>query len=132
MTTSLVTIILAAGKGTRMNTSLPKVLHMLRGRPLLDHVLDTALSVGPGKVVIVAGHGADGVSAAAFKRSGDIEIVIQEPQLGTGHAVAQCLDIISGYEGTVIVLSGDVPGLRSESVQALIRAREKRTLPLIG
>jgi len=119
----LITIVLAAGKGTRMNTSIPKVLHTLRGRPLLDHVLDTAVSLGSGKIIIVAGHGADAVLSTAGKRSGDLEVVIQEPQLGTGHAVLQCLDLLSGFEGTVVVLSGDVPGLQTETVRELARTR---------
>ena len=123
MINPLITIILAAGKGTRMNTSLPKVLHTLRGRPLLDHVLDTAFSLGSVKVVVVAGHGADAVRSVVSERSGELEIVIQEPQLGTGHAVNQCLDSLSGFEGTVVVLSGDVPGLQSETVSELVRAR---------
>jgi len=122
----VVTIILAAGKGTRMNTSLPKVLHTLRGRPLLDHVLDTAFSLGSGKVIIVAGHGADAVRSTVSQRPGDLEVVIQEPQLGTGHAVLQCLDRLSGFEGTVLVLSGDVPGLQPETVRELARVRMEK------
>jgi bifunctional UDP-N-acetylglucosamine pyrophosphorylase/glucosamine-1-phosphate N-acetyltransferase len=122
----VVTIILAAGKGTRMNTTLPKVLHTLRGRPLLDHVLDTAFSLGSGKVIIVAGHGADAVRSTVSQRPGDLEVVIQEPQLGTGHAVLQCLDRLSGFEGTVLVLSGDVPGLKQETVRELARARVEK------
>jgi bifunctional UDP-N-acetylglucosamine pyrophosphorylase/glucosamine-1-phosphate N-acetyltransferase len=127
---ALLTIILAAGKGTRMKTSCPKVLHTLGGRPLLDHVLDTAVSIGPEKILVVTGHGSDAVRSLIEHRSGNLEIVIQEPQLGTGHAVAQCLDILSGFEGTVIVLSGDVPGLRAESVQALVRAKVNKKAAL--
>ena len=123
MINPLITIILAAGKGTRMNTSLPKVLHTLRGRPLLDHVLDTAFSLGSVKVIVVAGHVADAVRSVVSKRSGELEIVIQEPQLGTGHAVNQCLDSLSGFEGTVVVLSGDVPGLQPGTVSELVRTR---------
>lgn len=127
---ALLTIILAAGKGTRMKTSCPKVLHTLGGRPLLDHVLDTAISIGPEKIIVVTGHGSDAVRSLIEHRSGNLEIVIQEPQLGTGHAVAQCLDILSGFEGTVIVLSGDVPGLRAESVQDLVWARVNKKAAL--
>jgi len=122
----LVIIILAAGKGTRMNTSLPKVLHTLMGRPLLDHVLDTAFSLDPGKVIIIAGYAADSVRSSVGNRSGDLEIVIQEPQLGTGHAVAQCLDILSGFNGTIVVLSGDVPGLKPDTLRQLIQARMEK------
>lgn len=119
----LVAIILAAGKGTRMKTSLPKVLHTLGGRTLLEHVLDTAASISSEKVIIVAGYGADAVKSIVEKSTGNLEIVIQEPQLGTGHAVAQCLDALSGYAGTVVVLSGDVPGLEPGTVRDLVRAR---------
>jgi len=125
-TNPLAAIILAAGKGTRMNSSLPKVLHSLRGRPLLDHVLDTALSLTPGKVIVVAGHGSDAVRSIVDKRSGDMEVVVQEPQLGTGHAVSRCLGALSGFEGTVIVLSGDVPGLRPGTLRELARARTEK------
>ena len=77
----------------------------------------------------MAGHGADDVRAAVHKRSGNIEIVIQEPQLGTGHAVAQCLDTISGFEGTVVVLSGDVPGLKTATVKAWYRQEWRKKQP---
>ncbi|MDT8367203.1 MAG: bifunctional UDP-N-acetylglucosamine diphosphorylase/glucosamine-1-phosphate N-acetyltransferase GlmU [bacterium] len=120
---SLVTIILAAGKGTRMKTSLPKVLHTLRGRPLLEAVLDTAANLGPGKVIVISGHGADTVRSTVGERAGNHEVVIQEPQLGTGHAVFQCLDMLTGFEGTVLVLSGDVPNLKPETVKDLARSR---------
>jgi len=118
-----VILILAAGKGTRMNTSRPKVLHTLMGRPLLDHVLDTALSLDPGKVIVVAGHGADAVRSVVKERSDVLEIVVQEPQLGTGHAVSTCLSALSGFAGTVVVLSGDVPNLAPETLRQLIRVR---------
>jgi bifunctional UDP-N-acetylglucosamine pyrophosphorylase/glucosamine-1-phosphate N-acetyltransferase len=119
----LITIVLAAGKGTRMNSPLPKVLHTLRGRPLLGHVLDTASDLGPGKVIVIAGYEADTVRSAVEERSGDYEVIIQEPQAGTGHAVTQCMDHLAGFDGTVIVLSGDVPGLRPETVKDLARVR---------
>lgn len=122
-TSPLLTIILAAGKGTRMKTSLPKVLHTLRGRHLIDHVLDTASRAGPGRVIVISGHGADAVAASIRRRTGQYEMVIQEPQLGTGHAVAQCLGGLAGFDGTVLVLSGDVPKLRPETVEGLIRSR---------
>jgi len=122
-TSPLVTIILAAGKGTRMNSSLPKVLHKLAGRPLIDHVLNTAFSLDPEKVIVVVGYGADSVRSAVGNRSDDLEFVIQEPQLGTGHAVSQCLDRLSVFDGTVVVLSGDVPVLKPETLRQLILAR---------
>jgi bifunctional UDP-N-acetylglucosamine pyrophosphorylase/glucosamine-1-phosphate N-acetyltransferase len=121
-TTPLVAVVLAAGKGTRMNSDLPKVLHQLRGRALLDHVLDAAARLDPEKTVVVAGHGAGQVQSLIRPRKNPIEIVIQEPQLGTGHAMAQCLQTLEGFEGVVVVLSGDVPRLRSETVSSLIQA----------
>jgi bifunctional UDP-N-acetylglucosamine pyrophosphorylase/glucosamine-1-phosphate N-acetyltransferase len=127
MISPLITIVLAAGKGTRMNTSLPKVLHTLRGRPLLDHVLDTASSLDPGKVIVIAGYAADTVRSAVDKRAGNYEVIIQEPQSGTGHAVAQCLDQLTDFIGTVIVLSGDVPGLKPATIEELALARFKRS-----
>lgn len=124
-TNSLVTIVLAAGKGTRMNTSLPKVLHILRGRRLLAHVLDTVADLDPERVIIISGHGADAVRSMVGERSGKYEVVIQEPQLGTGHAVSQCLDMLADFDGTVLVLSGDVPNLKPETVRNLARSRIK-------
>ncbi len=121
--TPLVIVVLAAGKGTRMKSSLPKVLHTLRGRPLLDHVLDTASSLHPRSILVVAGHGREAVEALVGSRPGPLRTLLQEPQLGTGHAVAQCLETLAGFEGTVAVLSGDVPGLRPETLRALITAR---------
>jgi bifunctional UDP-N-acetylglucosamine pyrophosphorylase/glucosamine-1-phosphate N-acetyltransferase len=121
--TPLVTIILAAGKGTRMNSSLPKVLHILRGRHLLDHVLDTASGLDPGRVLIISGHGADAVRSMVGERSGKYEVIIQEPQLGTGHAVSQCLEMLADFDGTVLVLSGDVPTLKLETVRDLALLR---------
>jgi len=122
-TNSLITVILAAGKGTRMNTSLPKVLLALRGRTLLDAVLDTAASLGSGKVIVISGHGAEAVRSTVGERTGNYEVVIQEPQLGTGHAVSQCLGKLADFEGTVLVLSGDVPNLKPETVKDLALAR---------
>jgi len=122
-TIPLIIIILAAGKGTRMNTSLPKVLHTLRGRHLLDHVLDTTSSLDPERVIVISGYGADAVKSSLEERSDNYEFVIQKPQLGTGHAVSQCLDLLADFVGTVIVLSGDVPNLRAETVRELARSR---------
>ena len=105
-----------------MNSSRPKVLQELRRRALLDHVLDTARSAGPEKTIVVAGHGGELVSDLADQRSESIEIVIQEPQLGTGHAVAQCLESLEQFDGVVVVLSGDVPRLDPGTVLSLNEA----------
>ena len=101
-------VILAAGKGTRMKSVLPKVLHGIGGRPLLDYVLAAAASLRPKTITVVVGHQADVVRAAYAARPG-IGFVIQEPQLGTGHAVLQAEPALQGATGTLVLLSGDVP-----------------------
>jgi bifunctional UDP-N-acetylglucosamine pyrophosphorylase/glucosamine-1-phosphate N-acetyltransferase len=109
-------IILAAGQGTRMRSDLPKVLHPLGGRPLLGHVLDTARRFGDVALHVVVGHGADRVRAAFPDPA--IHWVTQEEQLGTGHAVAQVLPDIPD-EHAVMVMYGDVPLIRKETLGAL-------------
>ena len=110
-------VVLAAGKGTRMKSDLPKVLHLLNGRPLLDHVLDTVQAVGIDHTVVVVGHKADLVEETCA-RSG-LQFVLQDPQLGTGHAVQVAVDDLrpGGY---CVVLAGDVPLLRPETLKRLV------------
>jgi len=117
---SLDVIVLAAGLGKRMRSDLPKVLHPLAGRPLLSHVLDAARAVSPRRIFIVHGHGAEKVRAA-FDGVADIEWVLQAEQLGTGHAVQQAT---SGLDAgaTVLILYGDVPLVRAETLRRLIDA----------
>lgn len=125
-------VIMAAGKGTRMKSSLPKVLHRLAGRALVSHVVDTALSIQARKVVVVTGHGANEVEtalAAAFAHS-PIEFARQVPQLGTGHAVQQAQSLLDD-DGTTVVLSGDVPLIGAETLQALVAASAGRRLALL-
>ncbi len=112
-------VVLAAGKGTRMKSDLPKVLHRIAGRPLLDHVLDTVETVGINHTVVVVGHQADLVERAC-RRDG-IDFILQEPQLGTGHAVQVAVGKLrpGGY---CVVLAGDVPLLRAETLQRLIES----------
>jgi bifunctional UDP-N-acetylglucosamine pyrophosphorylase/glucosamine-1-phosphate N-acetyltransferase len=112
-------VILAAGQGRRMNSSLPKVLHPLAGRPLLAHVIDTARALSPRRLCVVYGHGGDAVRSALD--APDISWILQEPQLGTGHAVRQALPALDG-QGTTLVLYGDVPLIRVETLQGLIHA----------
>lgn len=122
-------VILAAGKGTRMKSATPKVLHPLCGRPMLEWVLDQAAELDPERVVVVVGHQAADVEAAARKAvaGGTLEdrlrTVVQEPQLGTGHAVACAVPELGDDPGTVVVLYGDMPLLRGETVQELIAQR---------
>ena len=124
--TAIDVVIMAAGKGTRMKSRLPKVLHRLAGRALLDHVIDTAAALQARHVVVVTGHGAIEVEAACqgVARTAadfDIKFVRQEPQLGTGHAVQQAVPMLPD-DGVVVVLSGDVPLTRVETLRALIEA----------
>ena len=112
-------IVLAAGQGKRMRSDLPKVLHPLAGRALLAHVLDTARALGARKTIVVHGHGAERVRAA-FPAS-DLEWVLQAEQLGTGHAVQQAMPRVDP-KATVVILYGDVPLVRAESLRQLIDA----------
>lgn len=112
-------VILAAGVGKRMHSRLPKVLHTLAGRALLAHVIETARMLEPERIVVVYGHGGDRVREAV---SGpDLAFALQEPQLGTGHAVQQALPFLTAAP-TTLVLYGDVPLTRAETLQALVGA----------
>ncbi len=112
-------VVLAAGQGKRMRSELPKVLHPLAGRALLDHVLACARSLAPQRLVVVIGHGADRVRATVS--GGDISWVVQDPQLGTGHAVAQALPELDDSVPT-LVLYGDVPLTRVATLARLLEA----------
>ena len=121
-------IILAAGLGKRMNSSLPKVLHSLAGRSLLSHVIDTANRLLPHKIFVVYGHGTDAIQDAIGKN--ELVWVKQEPQLGTGHAVMQALPHLD-KKGLTLVLYGDVPLISFETLQKLISASLKENLALL-
>jgi len=128
-------VIMAAGKGTRMKSKLPKVLHLLAGRALLQHVVDTAAQLSARQVVVVSGHGAIEVEAAVSGSTGargqfDINFVRQEPQLGTGHAVQQAVPLLRD-DGIVVVLSGDVPLTQAATLQQLIAAAGTDKLALL-
>jgi bifunctional UDP-N-acetylglucosamine pyrophosphorylase/glucosamine-1-phosphate N-acetyltransferase len=118
-------VILAAGKGTRMKSSRPKVLHGLAGRPIIDHVLRTAETLRAESTTVVIGHGADDVRAALAGRP--LSFVVQSPQLGTGHALLQAEPLLAGKSGTVLLLYGDVPLLQANTLSRLLdhhRARK--------
>ena len=112
-------VILAAGQGTRMKSSLPKVLHTLADRPLLQHVIDTARTLDPEKIVVVYGHGGEQVRASITDE--DLIWTEQAEQLGTGHAVQQAIPHLDGLD-QVLVLYGDVPLTRRETLQDLLDA----------
>ena len=121
VTPSLAVVILAAGKGTRMKSDLPKVLHAVAGRPLLQHVVDLARDLHPARVVVVVGHQAERVRRA-MAHEPDLRFALQEPQLGTGHAVACALPELEDFAGPVVILSGDVPGLRTTTLRNLLQS----------
>jgi bifunctional UDP-N-acetylglucosamine pyrophosphorylase/glucosamine-1-phosphate N-acetyltransferase len=109
-------VILAAGQGTRMKSSRPKVLHQLAGKPLLQHVVDASRALEPQQVIVVVGHGAAKVRETM--QGQPLQFIEQAEQLGTGHAVQQCLDVIEPGND-VLVLVGDVPLIRGETLSAL-------------
>ena len=115
--TTTYAVILAAGQGTRMKSDLYKVLHPVCGKPMVEHVIDHIRGLGADRVVTVVGHGAEAVEETLGKKS---EYVLQEEQLGTAHAVQQAAQLIGDLEGTTIVVCGDTPLIRSETMQALI------------
>jgi bifunctional UDP-N-acetylglucosamine pyrophosphorylase/glucosamine-1-phosphate N-acetyltransferase len=117
--TDLHVVILAAGKGTRMKSAVPKVLHPLAGRPLIEHVLRTVDSLKTASIVLVVGHGADQVEAALAHRP-NLQYVVQSPQLGTGHALQQAETALKDKKGNVLVLSADVPLLEASTLQRLV------------
>jgi bifunctional UDP-N-acetylglucosamine pyrophosphorylase/glucosamine-1-phosphate N-acetyltransferase len=116
-------VILAAGKGTRMKSATPKVLHPAGGPPLIEHVLRAADALNPVTTILVVGHLADRVQEALSKRPG-LRFALQEPQLGTGHALLQAEPHLTGARGTVVLLSGDVPLLRPETLAQLVQRHE--------
>ncbi|PIE14673.1 MAG: bifunctional N-acetylglucosamine-1-phosphate uridyltransferase/glucosamine-1-phosphate acetyltransferase [Rhodobacterales bacterium] len=121
MTTAL--IVLAAGQGTRMNSDLPKVLHPLGGVPLVVHAMASGSAVAPEKTVVVAGHGADRVTPAVLAHDPAAAVVRQDQQLGTGHAVLQAADALDGFAGDAIVVFGDTPFVRPETIAKMAEAR---------
>ena len=125
-------IILAAGKSTRMKSALPKVLHEVCGRPMIEYVLDAARAAGVSRIVAVVGHRADLVKAE-LSRHADVEFALQTEQKGTGHAVMMCREQLASHQGPVLVLAGDTPLLRSESLQGLLQAQvESKAAAVVG
>ncbi len=112
-------IVLAAGKGTRMNSDLPKVLVEVCGRPMLDYVLDALRRGGISRIVLVVGHREELVREALAGQA-DLDFVVQREQLGTGHAVMVCRDLIDQQEGPIVVVAGDAPLMQAESIVALL------------
>jgi bifunctional UDP-N-acetylglucosamine pyrophosphorylase/glucosamine-1-phosphate N-acetyltransferase len=130
MTTSL--IILAAGKGTRMNSELPKVLHAIAGDPMLVHAMAAGAILEPERTVVVAGHGADLVTAAVHDYDETATVVVQTEQLGTAHAVGCARAALAGFDGTAIVHYGDTPFVTSETLEALLAASQTADVAVLG
>ncbi|MGL5009919.1 MAG: bifunctional UDP-N-acetylglucosamine diphosphorylase/glucosamine-1-phosphate N-acetyltransferase GlmU [Paracoccaceae bacterium] len=125
-------IVLAAGQGSRMNSDLPKVLHKVGAAPLLHHALRAGQSLFPEHVIVVAGHGADLVTKSARAFDPDITTVLQTEQLGTAHAVAQATPALADFQGDAVVLYGDTPFIRPETLEAMAAARAQHAVVVLG
>tara|TARA_R110000868_G_scaffold49287_3_gene159114 strand:- start:72508 stop:73830 length:1323 start_codon:yes stop_codon:yes gene_type:complete len=118
--------------GSRMNSDLPKVLHQIAGAPMLAHAMHSALSLDPARLIVVAGHGAEAVTAAAEDVMPLTQVVLQREQNGTAHAVDQARDLLDGFQGDVIVLYGDTPFIRPETLAAMQTARARHDIVVLG
>ena len=117
-------VILAAGKGTRMGSDLPKVLHQVGGTPMIAHCIGAARHAGVGELVLVVGYGRELVAEVLAGTDPDVGFVVQAEQLGTGHAVVQARPFLEGFDGNVAVLYGDMPLLRAATIAAVIGRRD--------
>ena len=117
--------ILAAGKGTRMVSNLPKVLHRVSGETLLNRIINTSKKLNPDKIFVVIGHKSDLVKESLLKDN-NVEIVLQEPQLGTGHAVQVLSKELNDFKGNLLILNGDVPLIRAKSLKELLKLHSSR------
>ena len=124
MAEMLAVAVLAAGKGTRMKSALPKVLQPLAGATLVERVLASAANLQPDRRLLIVGHQADRVEEQ-LAAIGGLEFVLQQPQNGTGHAVQQLLPVLQGFEGELLVLNGDVPLLRAETIESLVNGHRE-------
>ena len=117
--------ILAAGKGTRMVSNLPKVLHRVSGETLLNRIINTSKKLNPDKIFVVIGHKSDLVKESLLKFN-NVEIVLQEPQLGTGHVVQVLSKELNDFKGNLLILNGDVPLIRAKSLKELLKLHSSR------
>jgi bifunctional UDP-N-acetylglucosamine pyrophosphorylase/glucosamine-1-phosphate N-acetyltransferase len=125
-------IILGAGMGTRMNSDMPKVLHEIGGAPMLVHAMKSGAALEPTRTVIVAGHGAAAVEKAALAYDPDVTVAVQDQQLGTAHAVGQARAALDGFDGDALVLYGDTPFIRPETLAAMTAARLTHDIVVLG
>ncbi|HVK42104.1 MAG TPA: bifunctional UDP-N-acetylglucosamine diphosphorylase/glucosamine-1-phosphate N-acetyltransferase GlmU [Phenylobacterium sp.] len=116
-------VIMAAGQGTRMKSPIPKVLHKVGGRAILDRVIDTVEAAGCERIVVVVGNHSPGVRALVEARLGKDAVAVQDPPLGTGHAVLAAREALAGFEGDLLVLNGDCPLLEPRDLEPLFRLR---------
>ena len=130
MATALV--VLAAGMGTRMRSDRPKVLHAVAGAPLIAHALRAGRALEPERVVVVTGPDMDAVAAAAHEECPEAGIAVQAERLGTAHAVAQAAPFLQGFAGDVVVLYGDTPFIRPETLSAMADARARAEVVVLG
>lgn len=121
--TKFCALILAAGKGTRMKSDMAKVLHVLEGKPLLHYSLEAARNAKAEKIVVIVGHQSDKVRESF--PDPDLVFVQQMPQLGTGHAVMQAADALKDYQGLTVILCGDVPLLKPQTIRRLISSHQE-------
>ena len=122
----LTVAILAAGKGTRMASSMPKVLHKLSGKTLLQRVIDSCKELNPDKIFIIIGHKSEEVEGSISKNK-NIHFIVQNPQKGTGHAVQVLSKQVKNHKGKLIVLNGDVPLIKAETLKRLINYHDSKT-----
>jgi bifunctional UDP-N-acetylglucosamine pyrophosphorylase/glucosamine-1-phosphate N-acetyltransferase len=127
MSRPLAAVILAAGKGTRMKSDLHKVLHPIAGRPMIEHLLESVEALGAERVVMVVGDRREQIEAALAGRG--LHFAIQEPQLGTAHAVLQAEAALAGFDGDVLLLSGDVPFIGADTMRAMLDALHAEPAP---
>jgi bifunctional UDP-N-acetylglucosamine pyrophosphorylase / glucosamine-1-phosphate N-acetyltransferase len=125
-------IILAAGQGTRMNSDLPKVLHQVGAAPLVHHAMRAGQSLSPEETIVVTGHGAEAVAKAALAFNPEAQVVLQAEQRGTGHAVQQAVPLLEGVTGDAVVLYGDTPFVRAETLEDLLAARARHAVVVLG
>ncbi|SHJ65427.1 UDP-N-acetylglucosamine pyrophosphorylase /glucosamine-1-phosphate N-acetyltransferase [Shimia gijangensis] len=129
---SIALVILAAGKGTRMNSDQPKVLHQIANAPMLAHAMMSGAALEPARNVVVAGHGFDDVRKSVAEFAPEAQVVLQESQNGTAHAVAAAQEALADFEGDVIVLFGDTPFVRPETLEKMVVARGDNAVVVLG
>ncbi|MEL7114495.1 MAG: bifunctional UDP-N-acetylglucosamine diphosphorylase/glucosamine-1-phosphate N-acetyltransferase GlmU [Pseudomonadota bacterium] len=129
---SIALIVLAAGQGKRMQSDLPKVMHRLGGAPLFYHAIQSGLSLAPSHTVLVVGHGGDTVRAAAHDLDLELDVVTQDQQLGTGHAVQVAMPALADFAGDAVVLYGDTPFISPATLAAMQTARATADVVVLG